>query len=682
VPIDGEGRAGEHVPAYIPRDVDAGLRERLAAGGFVLLVGDSGAGKSRAAFEAAAATLPGHLLVYPAGRDAVAVAVTRVAQARQSVLWLDDLERYLGTGGLTSVQVGRLITGTGGHRVVIATLRAAEQARITAEAPAGDDVAVQAVRDARQVLDLAVTIRVPRMFSGPEIDRARARVWDPRVAEALAHSGTYGIAEYLSAGPELLRDWEDARNSSAGPNARGAALVAAAIDVRRAGHTSPVPRALLDAVHERYLDDPEHARIPREPLSDAWAWATRQRRATTALLQAAAGDRVEVFDYLVDVVQRRTPAGSHVPRSVVQAAIDLGDPADYGSLGDTAYDQGRYALAEYAYRHDWQVKLANPNLGAEHPATLASRNNLALALDVLGRLEEAEAENRAVLEARNRRLGAEHPATLTSRGNLALVLHELGRLEEAEVETSAVMAVSARVLGAEHPDTLTSRSNRASLLRALRRLEEAEAESRAVLEARTRRLGAEHPDTLTSRNNLAAVLHDLGRLEEAEAESRAVLGARTRLLGAEHPDTLASRVNLAVLLYDRGRLEETEAETRAALEAFTRMLGAEHPATLNTRSNLALVLSSLFWMDEAEAETRAVLEARTRVLGAEHPDTLTSRSNLALTLIALGRDEEAEAEARAVLEVMTRVLGAAHPVTMESRDNLAIVLGDLWAEGE
>jgi tetratricopeptide (TPR) repeat protein len=560
VPVDGGGRAREHVPSYVPRDVDAGLRERLAAGAFVLLIGDSAAGKSRTAFEAMAATLPGHLLVCPSGRDAAAVAVARAAQARQSVLWLDDLERYLGTGGLTVAQIGRVIAGTGGHRVVIGTLRAAEQAHITAGTPTGDDAAVQALRDVRQVLDLAATIRLPRMFTGPELDRARTREWDPRVAEALAHSADYGIAEYLSAGPELLRDWEDARHSSAGPNARGAALVAAAIDIRRAGHTSPVSRALLDAVHERYLDDPGHARIPREPLPDAWAWATRQRRATTALLQSAAGDRIEVFDYLVDVVQRRTPAGSPVPEPVVQAAIDAGDPADSSSLADTAYAQGRYALAEYAYRRVWQAKSIMPSLGAEHPDTLTSRSSLALALDGLGRLEEAEAEHRAVLEIRTRVLGAEHPSTLNSRSNHAAALDGLGRLEEAEAEHRAVLEIRTRVLGAEHPSTLNSRNNLALALFGLGRLEEAEAEHRAEMTISARVLGAEHPSTLTSRCNHAAALRGLGRLKEAEAEHRAVLEIMTGMLGAEHPDTLISRCNLALALDGLGRLEEAEAK--------------------------------------------------------------------------------------------------------------------------
>ena len=101
------------------------LRERLAAGGFVLLVGDSTAGKTRAAFEAVRGTLADHVLIRPAARDAVAAAVGRAARERRCVLWLDDLESYLGAGGLTAAQAGRLLAGPGHHRVIVATIRAA-----------------------------------------------------------------------------------------------------------------------------------------------------------------------------------------------------------------------------------------------------------------------------------------------------------------------------------------------------------------------------------------------------------------------------------------------------------------------------------------------------------------------------------------------------------------------------
>ena len=75
-------------------------------------------------------------------------------------------------------------------------------------------------------------------------------------------------------------------------------------------------------------------------------------------------------------------------------------------------------------------------LGAEHPDTLVSVNNLALCLKAMGLLKDAEplyrralgllkdAEPlfRRALEAQERTLGAEHPDTLVSVNNLALCL--------------------------------------------------------------------------------------------------------------------------------------------------------------------------------------------------------------------------------------------------------------------
>jgi len=407
-----ESAAG--VPAYVPRDIDGQVREWLAAGGFVLLVGDSTAGKSRAAFEAVS-TLPGHVLICPGSREALGVAVDRAAAERRCVLWLDDLERYLGADGLTPEHLGRLLAGSGHHRVVVATIRAAEQARITA-GPAGRDTGRQTARDIRLVIGQARSIRVARMFTDAELERASARGWDPRIADALAHASSYGIAEYLAAGPELLRDWEDARASSEGPHARGAALVAAAIDIRRAGYISPLPRSLLNRVHEQYLADAEYARTPREPAPDAWAWATRPRAATTAF---------------------------------------------------------------------------------------------ALLLHARGRLEEAEAEIRAVLGARTRVLGLDHPDTLVSHGILATILRERGRPVEAEAEMRPAMDAMTQMLGPDHPFTFINQGHFALILRDQGRLAEAEAEIRAVVDTRNRVLGPGHPDTLA----LATVLDDLTRKE-------------------------------------------------------------------------------------------------------------------------------------------------------------------------
>lgn len=96
--LEGAGAArvgGDRVPVYVPRDIDAELRGELTRGGFVLLVGDSTAGKTRAAFEAVRAILPDHTLIMPQSRDGVTAAVQKAATIRRCVLWLNDLEGYL-----------------------------------------------------------------------------------------------------------------------------------------------------------------------------------------------------------------------------------------------------------------------------------------------------------------------------------------------------------------------------------------------------------------------------------------------------------------------------------------------------------------------------------------------------------------------------------------------------------
>jgi hypothetical protein len=614
---DGAGGAAG-APAYVPRDVDEQVRELLAAGGFVLLVGDSTAGKSRAAFEAVS-TLPGHVLICPANREALGVAVDRAAAERRCVLWLDDLERFLGAGGLTPEQLGRLLAGAGHHRVVVATIRAAEQARITA-GPLGGDA--QATRDIRLVLGQATSIRLDRTFTPAELERARARDWDPRIADALAHAGPYGITEYLAAGPELLREWEDARASCQGPHARGAALVAAAVDIRRAGYLSPLPRALLDKVHEQYLDDAEHARIPRESPAEAWDWATSPRTATTALLSLAGSGVVEVFDYLVDAVQRRAGPSGRVPDQIVDAALRHASPQDADSIAQTAHGQCRWQTAERAYRQAYRARAASPAIGPIHPDTLATRTSIARVLRDMGRLADAEAEMGAVLDTMTQVLGQDHPHTLTSRDTFALLLHARGRLADAEAEIRSVLGTMTRVLGPDHPDTLTSHANFAIILRDLGQLADAEAEIRAVIDTRTRVLGPRHLDTLVSHGMLATVLRERGRLTEAEAEIRSAVDLMTQVLGADHPYTLHARGHFARILGAMGRLEEAEPEIRAIVVAITHMLGSDHPYALMHRGHLALLLRDLGRLDEAAAEIRALLDLRDGVLGPGHPDTL------------------------------------------------------------
>ncbi|MGH3219112.1 MAG: tetratricopeptide repeat protein [Streptosporangiaceae bacterium] len=536
-----EGR-DDRVPVYVQRDVDSELRAVLSRSGFIVLVGDATAGKTRTAFEAMQAVLPDYLFIAPSEMEGMPVAVQEAAATRKCVLWLDELQDFLGPDGLTRKAIAELMQGTGHHRVILATMRATEESHLAT----GDRKAGESLRLSQSVVDQAHRIFVERLFNAAE----RARVQelagqDSRLADAIRHADNYGIGEYLACGPQLSAEWQDAW--ARGNHPRGAALIAAAVDCRRAGFTGPLPRSLVQELHYAYLDQHNGSSLYPETLEEAWDWAIERRESGSAPLRIIDPDRCEVFDYLIDELQRQV--GEVPPESTARVALSYAGPDAAGAIALTAWRQGRYELAELAIRKvvDTIGRRSDPN----DPDTLAVRNNLAAILYAQGRLGEAETEYRAILQSRGEPSGPDRPEFVAIRNNLAATLHVQGRLDEAEAEYLAILQTRTEQLGADHPETLAVRNNLAVALHGERRFPEAMSEYQAILTARTEVLGADHPDTLITRNNLAVVLENLGRLDAAEAEYRAVLDARTRVLGPHHPHTKISRGNLESLLSKR-----------------------------------------------------------------------------------------------------------------------------------
>ena len=279
-------------------------------------------------------------------------------------------------------------------------------------------------------------------------------------------------------------------------------------------------------------------------------------------------------------------------------------------------------------------------------------------------------------------LGEDHPDTLASRSNLAVAYVSAGRLAEAIALYEQVLTDRTRILGEDHPDTLTSRNNLAGAYREAGRLGQAIALYEQVLTDRTRVLGEDHPDTLASRHNLAVAYGSAGRLGEAIALFEQVLTDRTRVLGEDHPDTLTSRNNLTYSYHAAGRLTEAIALFEQVLTDHTRVLGEDHPHTLASRNNLAVAYGSAGRLEEAIALYEQVLTDHTRVLGEDHPDTLTSRNNLASAYHAAGRLTEAIMRWQAVCADCLRILGPDHPLTATVRENLEAAKRELEQQAE
>lgn len=620
------------VPSYIARDVDATIRQLLGRNVLVVLLGDSATGKSRTAFEAMAAVLPDHVLVAPDGRADIAAALEAVEGFGKCVLWLDDLERYIGTGGLTRAGLFRFLDRPG-HRVAIATMRTLEYARVM-EPPAGSRDDREFLRDAHDVLQQANIVRLERVFSAAELDCASAIGSDLRIAEAVRHAHEYGIAEYLAAGPALLQTWLNAW--SVGHHPRAAALIAAAVDARRAGLTRAIPRRLIENVHGGYLAANGGDTLAPETVVDAWTWASAPRMTTVGLLTPAAepapGDveRINVFDYLVDAVDHDRTPDNQVPEATLSAAIDYSDADEAERIGSLAYRTGRYAVARRAYRHSLGER--RRILGDRHPAAVRSLMEVAWLARETGNLHEAESGLRRADRLLTRVHGARHPETLANLSNLSMLLLDIGKIGEAEASCRVVAEVRAELLGTDHPETLVSGSDLAWILRFDKtRLAEAEAECLRILELRQQILGPDHLDTLISRANLAVIIFDAGRNEEGETECRETLYTRIRALGTEHPHTLRSRSNLAWMLQRAGKLDEADRVSNDAVEALSRILGAGHPDVLASQTTRIAVLMGLDRWDEADHLCRTTLRKSENLLGRDHPRTKHLRISAART---------------------------------------------------
>ncbi|MFF4155392.1 tetratricopeptide repeat protein [Streptomyces sp. NPDC001678] len=293
--------------------------------------------------------MPDFQLVQPRRMNPLDECVDEVsAQAlkgRQCVVWLDELESFLGPDRLDLHVLGRLIS----HRaVILSTMRLTEYNRRVPrqdEAKGGNDTYTR-IDLADPVLKAAEVIDLARVWSTPEIERVQPQS-DPRLAEAVRHHARYGIAEYVSAGPKLWDKWRNARY--VGGNPRGHALVAAAIDLARAGLSRSLPTELLAALHDDYLADEQGALLAPEPFDDALAWASEHHLGISRLLLPVGDGVWRPFDYLVDMLSQ-TPGAPPVPDRVHEAALgNATSHQELYSVGVAAYQAGRTDLAIRAF---------------------------------------------------------------------------------------------------------------------------------------------------------------------------------------------------------------------------------------------------------------------------------------------------------------------------------------------
>jgi tetratricopeptide (TPR) repeat protein len=154
-------------------------------------------------------------------------------------------------------------------------------------------------------------------------------------------------------------------------------------------------------------------------------------------------------------------------------------------------------------------------LGEEHSDTMASMNNLALALNSLGQSGEATEWMIRGLEISTRVLGEEHPDTLISMNNLGSFLTKQGQPQRAEPILARSVELHRKVMGDDFFGTGFTLSAYARCLSEQDRFDEAEQAFLGAERIFAASFGPEHRTTLEVCEGLAALYERWGRPAEA-----------------------------------------------------------------------------------------------------------------------------------------------------------------------
>lgn len=226
-------------------------------------------------------------------------------------------------------------------------------------------------------------------------------------------------------------------------------------------------------------------------------------------------------------------------------------------------------------------------------ATIPDAFNLAFQHHQAGRLSEAEALYRQILQ--------EHPNHADALHLLGLIAHQVGRHEAAVELIGKAIAVN--------PNVAEYHNNLGEACRVLGNREEAIGCYRRALELQ--------PDYAAPCLNLGVVFHEQGKPEEAISQFQQAL--------TRNPTYAEALNGLGVALARLGRLEEAQEPLRRAV--------ALNPAYAEAYNNLGTVLKRAGKLDEAAATYRQALSLR--------PAYAEAFNNLGLALHEMVRLDEA-----------------------------------------
>jgi tetratricopeptide (TPR) repeat protein len=244
------------------------------------------------------------------------------------------------------------------------------------------------------------------------------------------------------------------------------------------------------------------------------------------------------------------------------------------------------------------LTLTKHKLGADHPRTISTMNNLGKAYRDAGKLDLALPLLEDTLKRAKVKFAADDPNTIVSMGNLATCYQAVGKLNLALPLLEETLKLTKHKLGADHPYTLIGMTNLALGYRDAGKLD------RALPLLKEAARGAEKthfPQRIASKivNGLADCHEDLKELHEAEAWRRKWLSVVKEREGADSPPYATALAGLGSNLLKQKQWTDAEATVSECL-AIRQKKEPDAWSTFDTQSMLGQALLGQKKYAEAE----------------------------------------------------------------------------------
>jgi hypothetical protein len=366
--------------------------------------------------------------------------------------------------------------------------------------------------------------------------------------------------------------------------------------------------------------------------------------AVLSMLEIDGGDfrrGQELAERALALVKRLHP-GDSAEQSLVQNA-----------LGNAAYAQGRYVEAEQGF--GLASAMAEKCLPPDNAFIINQMASHAGTLYMVGRTEDALVENQRAARWALTHLPESNPTITLALGNLGTLLETTGRLAEAEATMRKVVDLEARYQSESWLYRAISLSNYAAIINLRGRHEEAEAYWLKSLEFHRKSTIKRDPTTpaypLRYAADAAQARGDLELALERRRQAVAIMTEATPPVPPDNTELARARLEEAMTLLRMGKARQALAQAQGPIELLRAKLGENDTKRMTAEIGFARLLAANGDREGGYALARAVagrlekklLDVSTRRSELVRYGPAFSDSFSAVTVLALetGRHDEA-----------------------------------------